>query len=90
MTTLTPSHKVDVPDDVLELAKQAIKERDEDWGYRKIQDRLNELINENINLAERPDIGARELDVAPEQASYIIDFEPGYDKDKDYPLEQEQ
>lgn len=76
----------EIDSEILQLAKQAVEEgQNNGWSMDQIVSRLQQLVsNSGITVVSKSQVNG-----ALEQASYIKDFEPGYDPSKDYPVEQE-
>lgn len=79
-------YKLDVDDKLLEAARQAVNEGiEKNWSMGEVAGRYAELVSE---YASEHVFVKGEINAAIEQASYILDYEPGYEEGREYPVEQ--
>lgn len=85
---MTEYYKLNLDDRILQLARQAINDgQEKGWSMQEITDEFARLVDEHSELVVVEEVI---LNAAMEQASYILNYKPGYIEDREYPVQQEK
>ena len=80
---------VKADNELLQLARSAVDDaKEKEWNKVKASREFKELVDEHLDNSSS--ISKKQLRRAFEQASYIVNYEPGYEADTEYPVMQER